>query len=261
MSWHAGCSYPEWTCLSCAAQSVCDRRAYTLTPRRDSAVRGRHSSLSHVTQSIASCYMSGCLPGKLERWLGDCKIAIKISKSTALLYVKAARRIQKPRAVQFLGEPMQWVEETQYLGLTLDAEFTWSAHVNHVWKKAAQRLVVVVPLHKKRTGLPVRNRVLLCKQLIRLMMHNACPIWRSAAHTHVWKLQVLQSMCLRIAIKESSYISNRQIHEDLGIPFFADHIRALTEGFDSKLADAGNSLFRQIVRHLFWPRADWVTHV
>jgi hypothetical protein len=26
---------------------------------------------------------------------------------------------------------------------------------------------------------------------------------------------------------------NRQIHEDMGIPFFADHIRALTESFDS----------------------------
>ena len=35
------------------------------------------------------------------------------------------------------------------------------------------------------------------------------------------------------------YVSNRQIHEDLGVPLFADHIRALTESFDSKLADVG----------------------
>ena len=32
---------------------------------------------------------------------------------------------------------------------------------------------------------------------------------------------------------------NRKIHEDLGVPFFADHIVALTESFDSKLADVG----------------------
>ena len=36
------------------------------------------------------------------------------------------------------------------------------------------------------------------------------------------------------------YVSNRQIHEDLGVPLFADHIRALTERFDSKLDDVGN---------------------
>jgi hypothetical protein len=29
----------------------------------------------------------------------------------------------------------------------------------------------------------------------------------------------------------------------LGIPFFAVHIRALAESFDSKLADAGNPYF------------------
>jgi hypothetical protein len=31
------------------------------------------------------------------------------------------------------------------------------------------------------------------------------------------------------------YVSNRQIHEELGIPFFADNMRALTEAFGSKL--------------------------
>jgi hypothetical protein len=48
----------------------------------------------------------------------------------------------------------------------------------------------------------------------------------------------------------------RQIHEDLGIPLFTDHIRALTESSDSKIADAGNLLFRQLGRHLCRPRAD-----
>jgi hypothetical protein len=32
--------------------------------------------------------------------------------------------------------------------------------------------------------------------------------------------------------------------------FFADHIRALTESFKSKLADAGNPLVRQLGRYL-----------
>jgi hypothetical protein len=45
--------------------------------------------------------------------------------------------------------------------------------------------------------------------------------------------------------------------ENLGVPFFADHIRALTESFDSKLADAGNPLVRQLGRYLTvgWPKS------
>jgi hypothetical protein len=64
------------------------------------------------------------------------------------------------------------------------------------------------------------------------------------------------SKCLCIATNAPWYVSNRQIDEDLGIPFIADHIRALTESFDSKLADAGNPFIRQLGRHLCRPRAD-----
>jgi len=46
------------------------------------------------------------------------------------------------------------------------------------------------------------------------------------------------------------YVSNRQVHEDLGVPLFADHIRAVTERFDSKLADVGNPLVRHLGRYL-----------
>ena len=45
-------------------------------------------------------------------------------------------------------------------------------------------------------------------------------------------------------------VSNRQTHEDLSVPLFADHIRALTASFDSKLADVGNPLVRQLGRYL-----------
>jgi len=81
-------------------------------------------------------------------------------------------------------------------------------------------------------------------------MDYAYPAWRSAAHTHVRMPQVLQSKRLRLATGTPWYISNRQIHEDLGVPLFADHIRALTDSFDSKLADVGNSLVRQLGRYL-----------
>jgi hypothetical protein len=71
------------------------------------------------------------------------------------------------------------------------------------------------------------------------MMDHACLIWRPAAHTQVQKVQVLQSKCLRIVTNVPWYVTNRQTHEDLEIPFFADHIKALTESFDLKLADTG----------------------
>jgi hypothetical protein len=56
--------------------------------------------------------------GRLERWLRDWRIAINVSNSTAMLFVKAARRIPYLRTLQFLGEPIQWVETARYVGVT-----------------------------------------------------------------------------------------------------------------------------------------------
>ena len=81
-------------------------------------------------------------------------------------------------------------------------------------------------------------------------MDYACPAWRSAARTHFRKLQVLQTKCLRLATGAPRYVSNRQIHEDLCVPLFADCIRALISSFDSKLADVGNPLLRELGRYL-----------
>ena len=101
-----------------------------------------------------------------------------------------------------------------------------------------------------KSDLSIRNGVLLYKQLIRPTMDYACPTWRSTAHTHVRRLQVLQAKCLCLATGAPWYVSNRQIHEDLGVLLFANHIRTLTASFDSKSADVGNPLIQQLSRYL-----------
>ena len=62
-----------------------------------------------------------------------------------------------------------------------------------------------------------------------------------------------EATCVTIQVSSPRYwyplVRIRQIHEYLGIPLFADHIRALTERFDSKLADVGNPLVRQLGRY------------
>jgi hypothetical protein len=54
--------------------------------------------------------------GRLELWLRNRRIAINVSKSTAVLFAKNARSARQPRPVQFLGELIQWVQTARYLG-------------------------------------------------------------------------------------------------------------------------------------------------
>ena len=61
---------------------------------------------------------------------------------------------------------------------------------------------------------------------------------------------MLNSKCFRIAIGVPLYVFNRQVHEDEGVPLFADHIRTLTVNFESNLAVVGNNLVRELGRSL-----------
>jgi len=81
-------------------------------------------------------------------------------------------------------------------------------------------------------------------------MDYVCPSLRIAARSHARRPQVLQSKCLRLATGAPFYVSNMQIHEDLVVPLFADHIRALNANFDSKLAYVVNHLLLQFGRYL-----------
>jgi hypothetical protein len=91
---------------------------------------------------------------------------------------------------------------------------TLSPHIDQVRKRTAQRMGLLGPLLNRKSELSIRNGVLLYKQLIRPVMDYACPAWRSAASNRVWRLQVLQSECLRLVTGAPWYLSSRQIHED-----------------------------------------------
>jgi hypothetical protein len=182
---------------------------------------------------------------ELERWLGEWRIAIKVSKSNEMLFANVAWR-----QVQFLGEPIKWTDTVRYLRVNLDSRLTCLPHIVQVRKRASQRLGVLGCLLNRRSCLSIRNGFLLYKRLICPMMDYAFPIWRCASRSYVKQLQALQSKCFRIATGAPWYISSRQIPEDLGVPFFEEHTRALTENYDSKLGGVGNRLFRQLGRYL-----------
>jgi len=128
---------------------------------------------------------------------------------------------------------------TCYLGVTLHMQLTWSPHIDQVRKKAAQKLGVLGSLLNRRSGLSITNRVLLHKQLIHPMTDYTCPIWRFAARTHVGEAAGVTVQVSAPCYQCTLVHCNMQIHKNLGVPFFANHIGALTKSVDSKTADVG----------------------
>jgi len=148
--------------------------------------------------------------------------------------------------------------ERLYLEVTLDTWLNLSPHIALVMKRTAQRMGNLGPLPNRMSDLSVKNGVLVNKQLICPMMYYACPAWRSAARGYK---SCNPSVLDLLRVSAPLYLRHRQIREDLAVPLYADHIRALTGSFDSKLGNVENPLVRQLGRHLRWPRVDPVAWV
>jgi len=76
----------------------------------------------------------------LQLWLSDWRIAINVTKSTAIIISRAGRRFIQPRPLTLFGESIEWVDTTRYLGVTLDTRLTWSPHIDQVRRRTAQRM-------------------------------------------------------------------------------------------------------------------------
>jgi len=54
----------------------------------------------------------------LQQLLSEWRIAINVSKSTAIIFARAGRRFIQPRPVTLLWEPIAWVDTIRYRGVT-----------------------------------------------------------------------------------------------------------------------------------------------
>ena len=66
----------------------------------------------------------------LQRWLSDWRIDINVTKSPEIIFARAGRRFIQPRPLTLFDEPIELVETTCYLGVTIDTRLTWSPHID-----------------------------------------------------------------------------------------------------------------------------------
>jgi len=68
-------------------------------------------------------YLESYLNG-LQRWLSEWKIVISVSKSTGIFFSRAGQCFIQPLPGKLFGKPIQWVDTTRYLRVTLDTRLS-----------------------------------------------------------------------------------------------------------------------------------------
>jgi hypothetical protein len=71
-------------------------------------------------------------------------------------------------------------------------------------------------------------------------------LWGCAKPTHTKIIQRIQSKTLRLILNPPWYVSNKTLHEDLGLPYVEDEIKRLATRYLNKFPAHNSNQVRQL---------------
>lgn len=183
-----------------------------------------------------------------DKYMQKWKIQLNTSKTQAILFPfnKSPKRKQTTPLI-FKGEEIKFTSTVTYLGLDLDDKQTHKAHINKTSDKATKVFRSLYPLLAKKSKLSQVNKNILFKCMIRPILTYGCPVWHSAAQTHIKKLQIIQNKCLKLINKLPWRYSTRQLHQDTKYDTIKNHMQKLNQRFDDSCTNSDFELIRALV--------------
>jgi hypothetical protein len=201
----------------------------------DSVVYSSSSDVHIVTENIQSHL------NKIKCWTKKWKIILNPSKSIAVVFT--LRRPNNPPSLVLNGDNIFWSPTIKYLGIILDKKLTWNPHISSKLQQGYQRLKILYPLINRQTALNWKCSVLLYKQILRPLVLYAAPIWGNCTKTHINKIQVFQSMFLRIISNVPWFVRNEALHTDFRLPMVKSYIQNLSVNFFGQLNNAKSAKY------------------
>jgi len=115
--------------------------------------------------------------------------------------------------------PIPVTYEVKYLGLHLDRRLTWRKHIQTKRQHLDHNLRAMSWLLGRRSQLSLSNKILLYICVLKPVWTYGIQLWGCAKPSHTQILQRFQSKLLRTLANAPWYVSNLQLHTDLGISF------------------------------------------
>ena len=128
----------------------------------------------------------------LSSYLKANRLVPNLKKSKLMMF--SSRHCRMLEEARFDDEIIEWVEEYQYLGLTLSNKMCFSSHIQRVISKVSRFSGVFFTLNKV---LPRSILIMLYHAFIVPHLTLHIEIWGASPDTHIKKLQIRQNKLLR----------------------------------------------------------------
>ena len=181
---------------------------------------------------------------KLQQWTIANDVTINATK-TVVMHINLGKNKTTPPDITLGPDILRVVSSSKLLGVTIDNELNWKAHVSNVTKCASYRLYLLRRL--KSLGLPPSELKSIFSLFILPSLTYASPAWSSSlSRTQKDSLEKIQKRACKI-ILGNTYTSYEAALDTLNIP-------TLSETYNINLASFGRKLMSHpVLRGLLPP--------
>ena len=147
-------------------------------------------------------------------WIKNNKLVLNVGKTKSILFGSKHNVGVEPKLdLNINNIPIEQVQETKLLGITLTHTLSWSHQVDKVVSKMGRAVSVTRRISK---GLPTDVIRQVLNALVLSQLDYCFVIWSSASMNDMKKLQIVQNKAARCALNCSYRTNVKDMHDSLG---------------------------------------------
>jgi hypothetical protein len=187
---------------------------------------------------------------QISNWLKIWRLKANETKSCHVTFT--TRRGTCPE-VRVNNKAIPQSDSTKYLGVHLDRRLTWRPHIFAKRKSIGITVRNMHSLLGKQSSLSLENKILIYKSVLKPVWTYGIQLWGTTSNSNIEILQRFQSKLLRVISKAPWYMTNKQIHQELNIPFVKLEIIKNTTHYKERLQCHPNELASTLMSpsHIF----------
>lgn len=159
------------------------------------------------------------------------KIKINPEKTELVIFTRKKKRNDEPSPIFIDNIEVKPVKKAKYLGVIADNKLNFTAHLQHVVKKARITIQNLRRLISRQSKTTLKNKILLYKMIIKPIMLYAASIWGNTCKTNIATLETIQNKILRNIKSADRTTTNEEIRSSLKIPTLLTSTKTLTRNF------------------------------
>lgn len=198
---------------------------------------------SHKDINNAITDLQGLLDNTLD-WFAKWGILVNSDKTVQVTYTN--RRIQQHRPISINNVEIFSDSKAKYLGILIDSKLLWKDHINQKRVQMRNKFRQLFWLLSKESKVSTHNKLLIYNSIIAPIWKYGIELWGTASRSNIQIIQRVQSKILRTIINAEWYISNEDIHRDLGVKTVEEVIRNSSHKHTTRLQQHTNTELRQL---------------